>query len=979
MDASVTPARVETPPLLPPVLLNPFSFLWLWVLPVAVMLLLNLQGYWVIEGNMNAAEHGRALTFGLCLLGNLAAGVALFIFARRGRMSHPAWGLPAVLVQVGYLWLATAWSEHGLLPASVTAWIYPPQRFLFNQFAFAMVPLFHGILRIACARSPSSSGRAIALNLGLAIGCPVLLYGIFSFLSYARGGHESPWLFVALSVVLLGVVMFVGLVRVLMLLFRQALRWHTIAEHWAVVLIALVMPFLGLQLNRTIPFPVDFQALEVYALMTANGFILLFAVWRAQARPALSWHLLCATLPYSLYFFVVFLPYTPLSILAIIVLGAGLLVLTPTFLFILHLHLLNRAWCGARGIRSARQLVLGGVLCALLLPAFFTVRGLADKTALNAALDYVYTPAVKPGDLTYGSSLGNLRRALDSHRAYKDGLYYPLLSDYYAWLVFDSLVLPDDKLANLERIFFDSPAQDKIDPYRQRDNFWGRGRASDRRRVRRAAPPPRTVEVQDIAACFTPQDGASTVMTVSLRLKNTGHAPAEYVAQLPLSAGVSVTGFRLQVGNQLVPGKIFEKKTALWVYEMIRDTERRDPGLLYYRSPTELELRVYPLVPEAPVAVEVDFLVPAALPATAGAGKAAGWPEIFFELAEQLHPRAVADARGNLAVAGLDALRLPVAERKPYLHLIIDRSKENGFDGDLARTLATLKEKFPRADLARITLANYDVTDLLVSLTPLDRLPPCTKETMNRVMPRSGGLALDLALAHAIRLHRDQDLDHGAANDEPAPRPVFIVLSHQARVRTDELRLANAWADLVPGIDCHEIDGHGNFVTQSLGEKPVNAPLLRLGRSQRPVLPGRLVRFANTQGDAALAYWSPGPQPWSPVPGVTRQPVGTPWADAVSLQLAEQDNARSPGDAGVDLRALVQASKRSGLLLPVTSYIVVENSAQWRVLEKSEQQKLAQNQALEFTETPAPPALWVGIGFAAWWLWRRRQQRACAT
>jgi hypothetical protein len=53
----------------------------------------------------------------------------------------------------------------------------------------------------------------------------------------------------------------------------------------------------------------------------------------------------------------------------------------------------------------------------------------------------------------------------------------------------------------------------------------------------------------------------------------------------------------------------------------------------------------------------------------------------------------------------------------------------------------------------------------------------------------------------------------------------------------------------------------------------------------------------------------------------------------------------------------------------------MENSAQWRMLDVSERQKLDQNAALSFKETPAPSWVWLAGGFFGWrWLrnWRRR-------
>jgi hypothetical protein len=139
---------------------------------------------------------------------------------------------------------------------------------------------------------------------------------------------------------------------------------------------------------------------------------------------------------------------------------------------------------------------------------------------------------------------------------------------------------------------------------------------------------------------------------------------------------------------------------------------------------------------------------------------------------------------------------------------------------------------------------------------------------------------------------------------------------------------------------------------------------------------GVATRFAAAGEADRLEYWSPDTAHWLPVPEVTRQADTTAWSRAVSLQLQQQDHARSPGGSDVDLPALVKASRDSGVLLASTSYVVVENAAQWRMLELSERQKLGQNSALDFRETPTPPALVVALGFGLWlagWRWLKRR------
>ena len=973
-----TPDTQGPRPLLPPVLSGPAAFLWLWALPLGVLLLLNVQGYWIIEGNMDPGQRRMALIFGLSGLANLLGGFALYIgtawLARNpecARARHPLWGLPAIAAQVAYLWFAVS-SADSLLPVSVTAWIYPPERFLFNQFAFAMLPLFLGILRLACARPEKGFGAALSVSVGAAISAPVVLYFVLDLARWFSLPSGGAVIFVVTAIILLGLVMFIGIVRSLMLALRFAKNWGGTGELIAIVLFALVLPLGGLLLNRSIPFPVDFQAWEVYALVCANTAILLLASQRHAQWPRLSFNLLCATLPFSLYFFIVFLPYTPLSILAVLAMGVGFLVLTPTCLFTLHLHLLNKARVAVQPAHGWSRLALGGFLSFLVLPAFFTVRGLADKAALNAALDYLFTPSIHSGSIQYPANCANLRRALASHRSYKNGIYYPLLSDYYSWLVFDDLVLPDDKLARLEKTFLGSAGSTRnFDPFRsQSGSFFGTRSVRDRTRMPGATPPPRTVEVSDLDVRVLPSDGPNAVITLALTLQNTGQAAAEYRKILPLPAGVFVTGFRLHINGTPVPGRIFEKKTALWVYAMIRDSERRDPGILVYNQPDELELRVFPVGAGIPTTVEIDFLAPSQVEFPRRPAATKDPAAILAALGGKLRPQIASDSRGCLVAGGLSAHALPAVEREPYLHLIVDRSADNGFTGDLPAALRNLQKRFPDARRARVTVANYNVTDLVARLTPIGDLFARQPPDLDRVLPLSGGLALDLALAQGIRQHCEAELDGCTSMDRIPPRPIFVILSRKAGPRTLVLDLANAWLDLLPGLELHELGADGVLVTHRECAVSVR-PLLRIGNSVRPLVPGVAARFKAVAESDRLEYWDPATSAWAPVPDANRQASSTPWSRAVSLQLQQQDHARDPGGSGIDLKALVKASRESGVLLAATSYIVVENSAQWRMLELSERQKIGQNAALDFREAPTPPALIIGLGLGLWILLRR--------
>ena len=67
-----------------------------------------------------------------------------------------------------------------------------------------------------------------------------------------------------------------------------------------------------------------------------------------------------------------------------------------------------------------------------------------------------------------------------------------------------------------------------------------------------------------------------------------------------------------------------------------------------------------------------------------------------------------------------------------------------------------------------------------------------------------------------------------------------------------------------------------------------------------------------------------------------------------------------PATAEASRRDLLARSRKHGILIPDTAYIVVENRAQWDMLDRAEAKSLKADSKLafdEFIESPAPPML----------------------
>lgn len=86
------------------------------------------------------------------------------------------------------------------------------------------------------------------------------------------------------------------------------------------------------------------------------------------------------------------------------------------------------------------------------------------------------------------------------------------------------------------------------------------------------------------------------------------------------------------------------------------------------------------------------------------------------------------------------------------------------------------------------------------------------------------------------------------------------------------------------------------------------------------------------------------------------------YTQGLALWDAYRKTVWAPDTRDARLKDLVADSRRTGILIPLTSYMVVETSAQEKILTQKEKQALGAHHALEFDETqnsPEPSILWL--------------------
>lgn len=963
-------ARVRRSPL-PDHARNPLILLFAIAVPQAILAALNLHSFYLMSGEVSP-EQGRNLSFLFAFEMALFLGTGAYALRllRSGRQVPWKANWVIFLSHAAYLAVVTlAIGEGKVVPASVEAWIVPSGQLVFHQWVFVMPTVFYSVLALSCF--PTRQGRLVEIVLSIAAtaGIPVLWYLGIQVFSRA----SLPGTFIAVLAALSSLVCLAGFLRLVTCLYVWADRGMPFAQSMLALVVGVAGPVGGLILNSSVPFPTDFQSPAIYGMAIFNGVLLMIPVTNHLWLDRAIWLGRCAMLPFTTYFFLVFLPFLPLSIPAMIIMGAGCLMLVPVALMIVHTRAVLRV--GAMELRDGlgKWAVVWALAAVSIMPG--TITGLAwrDRAALQQAMDYVYSPNYREAD-SFKGSLWFTQRALEHIRDQKMAAYLPFLTEFYDQVVFGGLTLSVPKMQAIHQIFFGQPMrleQQKDEMF----SFRNRRRMAVGGAVRTQAFP-HNVKLVNLTTSSRIEDGCTITKTV-LALDNMAAAQSEYVTRIQLPPGVLVSGYWLHVGTERVPGQIFEKKTAQWVYRMIRDVTRRDPGLLVYTAPNTLELRVFPFAGYEKRVTEIEFLSP---PGLRGTVQIDSRP---VEIASPSSDPAFVSGASRLILSEASASMLPEMKRRPYLHFIVDRSEGTKLvPSETVEAIRKVAAKFPEATACRVTAANYEFSDLTEGLLPLDHVEKLRAVPSSRWLSGRGALLYERAIKRGLLSYRDAF----SASDEKSPwfgsYPIFVVLSSSLADQPGETDMA--WfAGVAPDADGYFAASPGaslekyGFDGKRAGEVsavPRGVRVFRSGSGLAVVGSEGVARvdFPQKSDFSAIEVYDPVRNRFEPVAGVQKVKEETRYARGLAAMERSEHLVEDPSEAQGTLRSIIKASRSAGVLVPSSAYIVVENSAQWKMLKLKEQQKLGNQKDLDFMESPEPSAAVVALLAGVFIAWRGR-------
>ena len=707
------------------------------------------------------------------------------------------------------------------------------------------------------------------------------------------------------------------------------------------VFIALVLPLVGLLLNNFGTFNTpeigifgNFSGAWFYILAIVNGvFVCISTNYQSNRQRLWLFAARWATLPYTLYFFLVFLPYLPLSVLLIIVFATGLLTLAPLVLMIVHASELSDDYEFLQQHYAKNKLLVIAFAAFMLIPTGVTLSYWQDKRTLTQTLDYLYTPDYSKQYQINKASLAKTLAVIKQHKTsirqvdpfFNSTGGVPYLSTYFNWLVLNNMTLSEAKINTIENVFY---GESTIDKNAQIER-WNGNNTSDV-----------VLSNINIRSHFDEQQHA-WLSWVDLDITNNSQlSNTEYQTSFELPAGCWISDYYLYVKDKKEMGLLAERKSAAWVYQQIKNIERRDPGMLSYYAGNKIDFRVFPFdrgetrktgiefIHKEPTQISID-------------GKQIN----LGDNTQQINLGNTTTPNKQVRyVSAAEKTTLKKVVRTPYYHFIVDVSAgSEKYKPQYAQQIQTFLAQQNSYSNAQISFTNTYTTTSALNNNWKEQLQTQTCE---------GGFYADRAIRKVL---------FDAYQNKSATYPVIVVVSNDFEAGIIEKDFSDM-AITYPETDLfYEINTRTEaLITHSLSNKPQTELSDYFSpNEQRLVLayPNEKTPIAylpnNNKASIVLKNGLVDEQ--------INQSAEKNWETALLMQGQIMSDALHPETSNRNWLTIIKNSFSSKIMTPLTSYIVVENEAQKAMILSKQKQVLASNQSLDLGEETLPmsePSLW---------------------
>lgn len=469
-----------------------------------------------------------------------------------------------------------------IVPFSIPRWMLFGAEPEIYTLTLIMPSLAYGLLLVVHWLTPEDKKYSFSKDIIIALAVPAFWYVLFTGImpilripSSRTLEHTGFVVFVVSTLCFL-----FGVTRMVYVLLRNkpSLGQKIITP------IVLICPTLGLLLNNN-SFKVfgDFSHISFYIFAVITGLLVVIPPFEDKALRLAGFIGKSIMLSYTAYFFIVFLPFIPVSLIAMLIIGSGILMLTPTILAMVHVKSLWMDMVYLSCFYKKQHLVALLVAGVCVLPGSIILSINGDRENLNYALKYVYQRGYNETSRT-NLNLGAIERTLQGIKNNKDtrrdllGVrnHVPYLTAFYNWFVLDNLTLSGEKIKTLEHIFLGSAQNEKSEQTIRPGNVNNDIKIN-------------SVRVETV---FDEKDKFYKSW-IHFELKNGSTALREYVTNFSLPDGCFISDYYLYVNDIKKHGLVSDKRAANWIYQQIVQVQK-DPGILYYTSGDRIVFKVFP-------------------------------------------------------------------------------------------------------------------------------------------------------------------------------------------------------------------------------------------------------------------------------------------------------------------------------------------------------------------------------------------------
>lgn len=951
-------------------------FLILCALPLLIMELSGLS-FWLTlkDALQDQSRYYYAYGAVLSLLVAATWGYGLSLWRRKEEFGLFASYLTlAVLLVFDFLLL---FDYRHFYPSWQDRWMLSEVDILYHWLPL-LPATFYPLLAIVIHHARASFSKYWKISTGLIIGVPVFWYIFFIFLlpllKHAFNHNAREHLITVLAFVSITLFAY-GVLYIIYLLFRKVadksrekyekLGHITTVFRFLYALIAPPLCFVAYNhLFSGNNGPLGTLEGFLWPIVAfVNGLLLVIPPQKNNALRAALFLGKLAILPMVIYFTLILAPFLPLAPIAIIIYGVGLLMLAPPILLFIQTWSIRedyRFFQEKFSQSSLRNTMVAGAAIFLFAPGYLLADFYTDKIMLRKMIEatWFYNHNSPQEEIASPEASNQLfSRIWSIKRTWLRGknrpesfVNQPIISSLYSRIVMNSLTISDARMARLEQIYLGE------------------------RFTRVSRPRPLVDPIPEISSVRVKsrlsKDKSHIISQVDLQIKNPQNTNnLEFHTEFELPQLAWVSNYYLFVGKQKKEGLLTDKKSALWIYNQIVRSSR-DPGILYYKKPGLVGFHVFPF--EARQKRKTGFEITHREPFVL---KMNGHKlPLGYDL-------SIKKVKEPLAFAGQNARHisyylpkeykstLPLVQRTPYLHFLIDTSAAatpEAMQKQLERLDRFLKQEWITLNQKRVSSFQYQVS--LVN----DRVLTFTQEefTQRRKHLAPGSKGFFLEKAFKIELGRQWEKGEERY-------PVFIVISENPGDAVTFSSFTGLRQLFPEGGRYYTLAANGDLHQSSLGQKPgadsrafrnIQTPLVRLFQTKE----SKIFLPDTAQDELALSPAKANPGSLKTLETKNRLQAGA----AINALYSEALLYPQPAS---ELR-VIQKSFESRMMSPLTSFIVLENETQEKLLLRKQKKMLASKNIFDAGEETAMSepellALLILSAIIALWIKRRHSSR----